>query len=87
MERQFVNTNYLEVHSTPSVISPNTTKEIEIRFYPRELKRYSERIGFEVNGLSVVYIDILGQGAEMKVSTIPMTVFFLCLFVCFLFIY
>ncbi|XP_057292027.1 hydrocephalus-inducing protein-like [Hydractinia symbiolongicarpus] len=70
LECHFVNTSHLEVHATPSIILPGESKEIEIRFYPRESKVYTERIGFEVNGLSMMYVDIRGEGADMKVDVV-----------------
>jgi len=66
--KTFVNTNYLEVRSTPSVMTPGQKHDLEILFYPRELKYYNEMIGFELNGLSVVNVHVTGQGTEMKVN-------------------
>jgi hypothetical protein len=68
IEQVFVNTNYLEVRSTPSVMTPGQKHDLEILFYPRELKYYNEMIGFELNGLSVVNVHVTGQGTEMKVN-------------------
>ena len=48
MECHYANTNFLEVHSIPSVIAPGESSEIEFRFYPREMMKYHERVNFEV---------------------------------------
>ena len=74
IEQIFVNTNYLEVLSTPSVMTPGEKHDIEILFYPRELKHYSEMVGFELNGLSVVNVLVTGQGTEMKVSKVDLKI-------------
>ena len=68
MECQYTNTKYLEVLATNNVMKPGDIKEIQFRFYPRELKAYHERVPFEINGLSVNHIDIFGVGTEMNVS-------------------
>ena len=49
-------------------MNPGGTSEAEFFFYPRELKNYHERIPFEINGLSMFYVDLIGQGTEMKVG-------------------
>jgi hypothetical protein len=64
---QYKNSAYLEVVSQPSVIPPGQQTEVDILFYPRECKHYHEVIPFEINGLSVISVDILGQGTEIKV--------------------
>ena len=58
----------METTPVPNVFQPGEKRDIEIRFYPRELKQYSERIAFEINGLSTTYVDVRGQGVEMRVS-------------------
>ena len=68
MEQLFKNTNYLEVLSTPSVMAPGDKRDVEILFYPRELKLYNETVAFELNGLSVVNVQITGRATEMKVG-------------------
>ena len=67
MDCKYENTAYLEVMSQPSIIPPGQQIEVDILFYPRECKHYHEVIPFEINGLSVTSIDILGQGTEIKV--------------------
>lgn len=68
VEQLFKNTNYLEVVSTPSVVAPDDKRDVEILFYPRELKVYNETVAFELNGLSVVNVQITGRATEMKVE-------------------
>ena len=58
----------METTPVPNVFQPGEKRDVEIRFYPRELKQYFERIAFEINGLSTTYIDVSGQGVEMRVS-------------------
>ena len=64
---QYENSAFLEVLSQPSVLSPGKSSEVDILFYPRECKHYHDVIPFEINGLSVMSVDILGQGTEIKV--------------------
>jgi len=68
VECSYVNTGYLEVSPIPNVFQPGEQREVEIRFFPRELIQYSERIGFEINGLSMTYVEITGRGADMRVE-------------------
>ena len=67
-ECQYENTSHLEVISEPGVLAPGEKSVAQILFYPRELKRYFERVPFEINGLSTTFLDITGEGTEMKVS-------------------
>ena len=67
IECQHKETSYLEVISEPGILAPGGKLEAQIFFYPRELKKYNTRIPFEVNGLSTMFVDIRGQGTEMKV--------------------
>ena len=83
MECVFGNTSYLEITHVPNVFQPGEKREVEIRFYPRELKHYFEQIPFEINGLSMTNIEIDGQGVEMRVGFLiyllflPLVFFFL----------
>ncbi|CAB3998552.1 Hypothetical predicted protein [Paramuricea clavata] len=65
---KYENTAFLELLSQPSVLLPGESSEIDILFYPRECKHYHEVIPFEINGLSLMSVDILGQGTEIKVD-------------------
>ena len=67
VECQQKENSFLEVISEPRILAPSEKLETEIFFYPRELKRYHAKIPFEMNGLSKRFIDITGQGTEMKV--------------------
>lgn len=64
---KYGNTAFLEVQSQLSVLTPGQSSEVNILFYPRECKHYHEVIPFQINGLSIINVDILGQGAEIKV--------------------
>ena len=64
---KYENTAFLELLSQPSVLLPGESSEVDILFYPRECKHYHEVIPFEINGLSLMSLDILGQGTEIKV--------------------
>eukprot|EP00794_Sanderia_malayensis_P018879 gene18879-20779_t len=67
-ECQYKNTPHLEVVSEPGILSNGGKCEVDFLFYPRQLKTYHERVPFEINGLSMFYIDIEGQGTEMKIE-------------------
>lgn len=67
IESRFENCAHLEVDCQPGVLVPNRSIEVEISFYPREAKKYHEIIPFEINGLSTMNVEILGEGTEMKV--------------------
>ena len=67
IECLFKDKPYLEVMSEPGILAPGGKLEAEIYFYPRDLKRYHAKIPFEINGLSTMFVDITGQGTEMKV--------------------
>ncbi|XP_068693384.1 hydrocephalus-inducing protein homolog [Montipora foliosa] len=68
IESQFENCAHLEVNCQPGVLVPNQSIEVEISFYPREARKYHEIIPFEINGLSTMNVEILGEGTEMKVE-------------------
>ena len=59
---KYENTAFLEIQSQPSVLPPGESSEVN-----RECKHYHEVIPFEINGLSVMSDDVLGQGTEIKV--------------------
>lgn len=42
--------------------------QVDIEFYPREVRRYHETIPFEINGLSTMNVEIFGEGTDMKVQ-------------------
>ncbi|KAJ1558923.1 hypothetical protein HK096_003058, partial [Nowakowskiella sp. JEL0078] len=72
--------NCFEVQSNLSTISPDSPKlnikfkgessEISITFYPREARIYNEILKVEINSLSTVDINLIGQGAEFKVDLV-----------------
>ena len=80
VECLYSNTSHLEVHFPPVIIFPGEKKEAEICFYPRDAKLYNEQVTFEINSLSVIQINICGQGTEMMVLHL-LFVFFIFLLV------
>ena len=57
-----------EVLSSSSVLSPGETIEIPVTFSPKEAKRYTDTIPFEVNGLYTVNVSLSGLGTQLKLS-------------------
>ncbi|XP_073785286.1 hydrocephalus-inducing protein homolog isoform X1 [Danio rerio] len=64
----FSNTTVLEVNFTPLVLSPGGSVEVLLSFYPRKAVRYHEKVVFEMNKCAKRVVEILGQGAEMKID-------------------
>lgn len=48
--------------------------QVDILFYPREARRYHEIVPFEINGLSTMNVEIFGEGTDMKVGLLTITV-------------
>lgn len=48
--------------------------QVDILFYPREARRYHEIVPFEINGLSTMNVEIFGEGTDMKVGLLTLTV-------------
>ena len=68
MECLYPSNNYLHHNFDSGVcIAPGKYYEMTFTFYPREAKKYSETITFEVNGLSRQSVQVNGTGTEMKV--------------------
>lgn len=74
IESQYQNCAHLEVHCQPGVLIPNQVMQVDILFYPREARRYHEIVPFEINGLSTMNVEIFGEGTDMKVGLLTLTV-------------
>lgn len=74
IESQYQNCAHLEVNCQPGVLIPNQAMQVDILFYPREARRYHEIVPFEINGLSTMNVEIFGEGTDMKVGLLTLTV-------------
>lgn len=70
---QFSNTSHLEMDFHPDVLSPGAVMEVPLTFYPREAKRYHERLTFTLNSCITKHVDVLGQGIGLKVRFSDLT--------------
>ncbi|XP_049580395.1 hydrocephalus-inducing protein homolog [Syngnathus scovelli] len=61
---------FLEIVFKPDVLSPGSIVEVPITFYPREPRRYREKIIFLINSCIKEQVDIWGQGIEMKLGVL-----------------
>ncbi|KAM6946364.1 hydrocephalus-inducing protein homolog [Aplochiton taeniatus] len=68
LDCQFQNTAYLEVAFQPEVLPPGGVVEVPVTFYPREARRYSDKLTFVLNDCAKQVVEIQGQGIEMKVE-------------------
>lgn len=51
----------------PDVLSAGAVMEVPLTFYPREARRYHEKLTFILNSCVTKHVDILGQGIGMRV--------------------
>ncbi|EDV21657.1 uncharacterized protein TRIADDRAFT_30117, partial [Trichoplax adhaerens] len=70
LECLFESTSYLEVRCPSTVLAYGQTCEAEITFCPREITQYNQLVIFEMNGLSKIPIEIMGEGIELKVDVV-----------------
>jgi hydrocephalus-inducing protein len=49
------------------VITPAESVSVPFTFFPREAKKYTELVTFEINGLSKQTVEFIGTGCEFKV--------------------
>lgn len=61
-------TNHLHHNFEACVLQPSESVNMNLVFYPREAKKYSDIITFEINGLSKQSVQVNGTGTEMKVN-------------------
>ncbi|XP_034444093.1 hydrocephalus-inducing protein homolog [Hippoglossus hippoglossus] len=66
VQSQFKNTSNLEMDFQSIVLLPGAVMEVPVTFYPREARRYHEKLSFVLNGCVTKQVDIHGQGVEMK---------------------
>ncbi|ORY39534.1 hypothetical protein BCR33DRAFT_853320, partial [Rhizoclosmatium globosum] len=59
-----------DVKKGTGTLAPGESTDLEVTFYPKEAKNYSENIKIEINGLSTTYFAVNGTGAEFKVEVI-----------------
>ena len=62
------NTSHMEVTAPPAVLAPGDSREIVIRFMPREEVAYKEVIPIEINGLMTVNVTVKGEGTPLRVE-------------------
>ncbi|XP_054633597.1 hydrocephalus-inducing protein homolog [Dunckerocampus dactyliophorus] len=67
---QFRKSAFLEIDFKADVFSPGAVVNIPITFYPREPRRYHEKLTFLLNSCIKEQVDILGQGIEMKLEVL-----------------
>eukprot|EP01038_Epipyxis_sp_PR26KG_P004323 gene4323-6124_t len=70
LECLFHKTNTLWVDCLPTVITPQQTLPISIKFIPRENKAYSFIIPFIVNGSNKMLVTISGKGIAAKLELV-----------------
>ncbi|XP_064641495.1 hydrocephalus-inducing protein-like isoform X2 [Lineus longissimus] len=61
-------TQFLHHDFEASVIAPGESAAVNLSFFPREAKKYHEKVEFEINGLSKQVVEIMGSGTEMRVE-------------------
>ncbi|KAG8562376.1 hypothetical protein GDO81_015657 [Engystomops pustulosus] len=64
----YTNTSHMELDFSSDVLSPGDRIEVPITFYPRAAILYEETVVFQMNGLSKQFVQLQGQGIEMKVE-------------------
>ncbi|KAJ3047832.1 hypothetical protein HK097_011139 [Rhizophlyctis rosea] len=57
-----------DVQRGPNTLAAGETTPLEITFYPREAKAYSDNIKVEINGLSSIDLAVSGEGTEFRVE-------------------
>lgn len=61
---------HLEVQCAATVLRPGEAVEVPVVFAPRDVRRYTDVIPFEVNGLYTVSVAITGEGTPLKVELV-----------------
>lgn len=72
LQCQFRNTPYLELDFGTNVLSPGGVLDVPIRFLPRELCSYHEKVTFVLNSCITKDVSVLGQGVKMKVGRVQL---------------
>lgn len=68
LQCQFRNTPYMELDCGTNVLPPGASLDVPIRFLPRELCPYHEKVTFVLNSCITREVSLLGHGVKMKVS-------------------
>ncbi|XP_056273332.1 hydrocephalus-inducing protein homolog [Pseudoliparis swirei] len=68
VECQFRNTAHLEMDFQPDTLCPGAAMKAAVTFYPREARRYHERLTFVFDGCVARHVDVLGQGVEVELG-------------------
>ncbi|XP_070194710.1 hydrocephalus-inducing protein homolog isoform X4 [Littorina saxatilis] len=65
-------TAHLHHNFEARVIAAGESVDIPFTFYPREARRYQERVTFEINGLSKQTVEFIGTGCDLKIEVADM---------------
>lgn len=68
VQSPFTSTPYLEMDFEANILPPGAMMEVPVKFHPCEARHYHDRLPFILNSSITKYVDIQGQGVEMKVS-------------------
>lgn len=68
LQCQFRNTPHMELECGTNVLPPGAVLDVPIRFLPRELCSYHEKVTFILNSCITREVTLLGHGVKMKVS-------------------
>lgn len=68
LQCQFTNTPHMELDCGTNVLTPGALLDVPIRFFPRELCPYHEKVTFILNSCITREVSLLGHGVKMKVS-------------------
>lgn len=58
----------MELDCGTNVLAPGALLDVPIRFFPRELCPYHEKVTFILNSCITREVSLLGHGVKMKVS-------------------
>ena len=59
---------HLNISFSPVILAPGASTKAEITFMPQEAVKYRDVIEFNINGITMQPIEILGHGAELKLE-------------------
>lgn len=58
----------MELECGANVLPPGGLLDVPIRFLPRDLCSYHEKVAFVLNSCITIEVSLLGHGVKMKVS-------------------
>jgi hypothetical protein len=64
----FREASVFDVQRSIGVLAPGESTDLDIAFYPREARSYTEIVKVEINGLSTVELSLQGVGADFRVD-------------------